>query len=105
MNHSDIKNLEDQLLQVRGKSNKQVEIESLEIKDSPQKIEISVPIPAWNSIIDLVIFILQFARKNALNEDGTPRRFKWYDFLFKKELRHFVGKVISTILDFFSSKF
>lgn len=53
----------------------------------------------YGAIINLILFILQFAKENTISPDGSPKKIKWFDFLFNKNLRDFVGAVIGKVID------
>jgi hypothetical protein len=95
MNFKEIEAVEIRLMQIKHAS--------LEA-EAGENVEVSLPPGFWVKIIDLLLYILLFAKSNAINPDGTAKKLKWYDFILNKNLREFVGKVISGVLDFFSNK-
>ena len=77
-------------------------------KDTDLKLDIQVSPGTWAQILDLILEVIQVAKKYALDEEGNPRKIRLIDFILKPELRDFTVKMIfgilTIIMDGFSVK-
>lgn len=87
MTHQQIEAFKEKLLSERNKST------------HPSRRVTQVSSPLFGALINLLLVILEFAKNHAVNPDGSPIKIKWYDFLFKKELRNFIGSIISMVFE------
>ena len=62
------------------------------------KLDIQVSPGTWAQILDLILEVIQVAKKYALDDEGNPRKIRLIDFILKPELRAFTVKMIFGIL-------
>jgi hypothetical protein len=67
--------------------------------------QVNLPVGLYAGILDLLLFILEFLREEGTRPDGTPKKYRWYDFLLKASLRNFVGRLLSYVLDLVKNVF
>ena len=79
-------------------------IEAKKAELSKEDLSVKVTPGLYAAIVNLLLFVLQFAKQHTLNEDGSPKKIRWYDFLFNKALREFAGRVIGFVLDLFKTQ-